>query len=177
MLLTVFWAQHRGEDDATTCNNSVNSGSVWERKRIPSYTHICASTHTYRHSRIWMHALPAHIFAFSTPFSRSTPHMHTLKVTHTQLAVWPMKTIQSHLKTIIMAGWHNATIYTKRSRLLCTFTAFLALSLGMCQVVEAWNYWHPPTPPFADPFIHPFFLVSYSTGSPLGQGEKARVNC
>lgn len=144
MLLTVFWAQRRGEDDATTCNNSVNSGSVWQRKRIPSYTHICTSTHTHRHARIWMHALGAHIFTFSTSLSHSYPHMHTLKLRHMQFSVWSMKTILSHLKTIITAGWQNAAIYTKRSWLLSTFTASLTLSLLMCQVVEAWNNWPPP---------------------------------
>lgn len=74
--------------------------SVWQRKRIPPYTH----KHVHRHARIWMHALGEHIFAFSTSLSRSYPHVHTLKLAHMQLSVWPMKTITSHLKTIIIAG-------------------------------------------------------------------------
>lgn len=53
-----------------------------------------------------------------------------------------MKSILSHLKTIITAGWQNAAIYTKRTWPLSTFTASLTLSLLMCQVVEPWNY--PP---------------------------------
>lgn len=44
----------------------------------------------------------------------------------------PVKCTLSHLKTIIIAGWQNAAIYTKRTWLLNTFSTPLTL----CRLVE-----------------------------------------
>lgn len=128
--------------------------------------------HTHRQARIWMHTLGAHIFAFSTSISHSSPHMNALKAVHPQDSGWPVEITLSHLKTIIIAGWQNAAIYTKRTWLLNTFSASLTQRRLVCQLVKTV---YPPKQPTNQPiktFFYPpgqslvWFVLSVSLQNP-----------
>lgn len=84
--------------------------------------------------------------------------MNALKAVHPQDSGWPVEITLSHLKTIIIAGWQNAAIYTKRTWLLNTFSASLTQRRLVCQLVKTV---YPPKQPTNQP-IKTFFLPSRS---------------
>lgn len=127
------------------------------------HTYAQARTHTQAGTHMDTYPRSAYICSLYIHLSFSSPHMNAVRAVHLQLSGRPVKSTLSHLKTIIIVGWQNAAIYTKRTWLLSTFSTPLALY----RIVSHTNQ------PTNQPITQSFGSDVFTTSSPPGQGEKA----